>query len=65
MAVRLQIIRESGALVFERTCEKCGKPASFGSECDYRLALLALDAGRKEEAKRLLGKGWCGEHRPK
>lgn len=62
MPVRLQRLRDSGATIIEGKCEVCGAPASFGVGLKYRLALLALDAGNKDEAKKHLGKWYCAKH---
>lgn len=63
MPASLKRIRGGGS-VFLHVCEVCGRDASFGFDVHQRLALQKLAAGDVTTAKRLLGKWFCGEHRP-
>lgn len=54
----------NGGSVLLHTCEVCGAAASFGTHVSFRLAMNKLAAGDVTTAKRLLGKWFCGEHRP-
>ncbi|MDY3551426.1 hypothetical protein R5W24_000502 [Gemmata sp. JC717] len=53
-----------GASVLLHVCEVCGAEASFGVGVEFRQALIRLAGGDVVTAKRLLGKWYCGEHRP-
>lgn len=64
MPVRTRIIRETGASVLEHWCEVCGKDAYFGYGASLLRAYKAKDAGNIDLAKELLGKWYCGEHKP-
>lgn len=62
MTVRLGRIEGTGACAFLHTCEECGVDASFGINVSYRAALNAVDKGKFELAKELLGKWYCLTH---
>jgi len=52
----------TGAIVLLKTCDVCGRDASFMVGASVRKAYEAI--GRKEitEAKKLLGKSFCLDH---
>ncbi len=62
MPVRLGKIRDTGAQAFLHTCEICGENACFGIGRSYRLALNAVEKGKFDLAKELLGKWYCLTH---
>ncbi len=59
-----RIGRPGGGSVLLHTCEACGADAPFGTGVQLRQALAKLAAGDIVSARRLLGKWYCGEHRP-
>lgn len=62
MPIRLGKIPNTGAIAFLHTCENCGEYACFGIGVSYRKALNAIEEGRIELGKELLGKWYCLEH---
>lgn len=47
-------------------CEKCGDTnAPFKKELDFTKAVKLTQQGKKEAAKKALGKAYCAKHRPK
>lgn len=62
MPVRLGKIPITGAIAFLHSCEECGENAYFGIDVSYRRALNAIENGKIELGKELLGKWYCLTH---
>lgn len=59
MPTKIKIWRETGAVIFEHTCDDCGSNAEFGEDAFLRKAFNAIDKKQPEKAKELLGKCYC------
>jgi hypothetical protein len=53
------IRKPSGAIIFEHPCNRCGRPAGFGTGVRLRAYLDKAYAGEPRD-ERLLGVWWCG-----
>jgi hypothetical protein len=64
MPVQLSRSRETGAILWNKTCEVCAAPASFGYNCSPVRGVGMILAGQRDEGYRRLGQWYCAEHRP-